>query len=100
MDNSNHLEQTQVFFNCDVTYNGLLNWYESMIEMYGWILLVSKTNQKSSKISEYLKSIKKLYQKLGCYKNQTMNVDKKRDIQVMRRNLSILFGDFLLKKNS
>lgn len=91
----NHLEPTQLFFNCDVTYNGLLNWYESMIEMYGWILLVSKTKPKSSKITEYLKSIKKLYHKLECYKNQTLNVDKKKDIQVMRRNLSILFGDLL-----
>lgn len=87
----------QLTENCDTTYNGLLQWYEAMIEKYGWILLVSKKDRNSPKVEHYLSGIRKLYDKLGCYKNQTTNMNKKRDIHVMRNNLYILFGEFIQK---
>jgi hypothetical protein len=91
MENKNLVYNDQ----CDVTFQDLLGWYEAVFEKYGWILLMSKKNKDSTKIREYLNGVKKLYDKLCCYKHQTINIDKKRDIQVMKKNLYLIFGEFL-----
>lgn len=82
---------------CDVTYDGLQKWYESVFEKYGWILLMSKKYPDSLKIQSYLEGINRLYHRLCCYKNQTLDLNKKKDLSVMKKNLKIIFGEYIYK---
>ncbi len=84
--------------NCDATFQDLSEWYKTMIEKYGWVLLSSKKNPQSTKIVAYLHSLDKLYGKLRCYRKKTIDLNKKDDLYVMEKNIYLLFGDFI-KKN-
>ena len=95
MDNENLIEY-------DLTMHGIHKMYCSLFEKFGWMILLKHKGDKiKSKI--YLKCVKNLTKNIIRKEKSVSNKDKKKDCEIMEKNLEYLIKhaekDFKLKNN-
>lgn len=73
----------------DYTYPGLVQWYHSVFQNLGWMLL-AKDHGFNDKIVAYKKSIQRLKEGLEKKLKDVENNDKGQDLEIMLRNVMIL----------
>ena len=74
---------------CEVTYHGLIKWYDAEFEKLGWMIL-AKQRGYNDKITAYLHSLTRLQQALEHKMTHLKESDRKEDVQIMLYNLKIL----------
>lgn len=74
---------------CDVTYKGLHDWYKSVFEQLGWMVL-AKENGMTDKISVYINSIYRIH--MAIEQLIKTHPHKKVDLQIMKKNVKILLA--------
>ena len=76
---------------CDVTMEGLHNWYVEMFEHLGWMVL-AKSRQMMDKIQTYKNSLQRLHMAIEQKMKKVHNSDSKDDLSVMLKNVNILMA--------
>ena len=71
------------------TTRNLHEWYQHKFEHLGWMIL-AKENGHFSKIKEYKKGIIHLKHELGVKISQIVDLDKKRDLEILQNNVQLL----------
>ena len=74
------------------TYAGLKEWYKSMFEKLGWIILAKSKGYMEDKVDSYKKGLYRLQDKLECKMNEIQDPDKKTDLSIMNKNVSVLIA--------
>ena len=74
---------------CEVTFHGLIQWYDMEFEKLGWMVL-AKQRGHTDKIVSYLHSLERLKQALEHKLTHLKEVDRKNDVEIMLYNLDIL----------
>ncbi len=72
------------------TMLGLDQWYVSMFEKLGWMVLAKSKGNMNDKIISYKKSLFRLEEKIKCKINTTYDVDKQIDLRIMLKNVQVL----------
>jgi len=75
----------------DTTYRGLNKWYSAMFEKLGWIVLANENGMKY-KVESYKKSLEKLKCSINKKIISMNDLDKKKDLVIMSKNLQILIN--------
>ncbi len=83
------IKKIKITHNTDYTYPGLVQWYHSMFQNLGWMIL-AKDHGFNDKIAEYKKSIQRLKEGLEKKLKEVENNDKRQDLEIMLRNVGIL----------
>jgi hypothetical protein len=81
------------------TFHGLEEWSCHMFEKLGWMTLAARDGHKES-IQCYLSSLKYLCEKIGEKKKETVDIDRRKDLDEMMANVKYLMAcsKKLLKK--
>lgn len=74
---------------CEHTCHGLHEWYVSMFEKLGWMLL-AKRNGWNDKVATYKNSIHRLEEAVVHKHKHTKDMDRKRDLEIMLKNIHVL----------
>lgn len=74
---------------CEATFKGLQQWYKSVFEQLGWMIL-AKDKGMTDKISVYINSIYRIHMAIEQKIKKTNDLDKKEDLQIMLDNVKIL----------
>ena len=69
---------------------GLQQWYVSMFEKLGWMVLAKSKGHMNDKIISYKLSLNRLEEKIICKINTTFDADKQTDLKLMLRDVRIL----------
>ena len=77
---------------CDdaATSHGLKQWYDSMFERFGWIILAHSKGYMKDKVYSYKQALMRLQDKLECKIEDIQDPDKKKDLEIMHKNLQVL----------
>ena len=77
---------------CDdqATSHGLKQWYQSMFEKFGWIILAQSKGYMKDKIHSYKEGLLRLQDKLECKIDDIQDPDRKKDLEIMHKNLQVL----------
>jgi hypothetical protein len=77
--------------NCrmEITYTGIHEWYKSLFEKLGWMVL-SKEHNIDDKVELYKDSLYRLKDCMIKKHKQIKDVDKKEDLRIMLNNLEVL----------
>lgn len=73
----------------DTTFFGLNQWNKQIFENLGWMILAHKHNHNDS-TDAYIVNIRNLGKAIDEKIQQTENKDKKKDLNIMKKNLDIL----------
>ena len=78
--------------NCEdgATMYGLQQWYVSMFEKLGWMVLAKSKGHMNDKNISYKLSLNRLEEKIICKINTTFDADKQTDLKLMLRDVRIL----------
>jgi hypothetical protein len=79
---------------CDdpATENGLKQWYQAMFEKFGWIILAQSKGYMKDKVQSYKEGLFRLQDKLECKIEDMQDPDKKKDLEIMHKNLQVLIA--------
>ena len=72
------------------TMSDLDQWYVSMFEKLGWMILAKSKGHMNDKIISYKKTLLRLEEKIKCKINTTYDVDKQIDLRIMLKNVQVL----------
>jgi hypothetical protein len=73
--------------NC--TFHGLHDWSSRMFEKLGWMLL-AKRNYNKDAIKCYLKGLKHLQTEINLKRKETIDQDRRKDLEELNENVSYL----------
>jgi len=74
-------------YNC--TFHGIHEWSSHMFEKLGWMLL-AKRNKNRSSIRCFIKDLRHLLHEIDAKCLETMDPDRKKDLQELHSNVSYL----------
>ena len=74
---------------CESTFKGLQQWYKSVFEQLGWMIL-AKDKGMTDKISVYVNSIYRIHMAIEQKIKKTNDSDRKEDLMIMLHNVKIL----------
>lgn len=73
----------------EVTFIGLMKWYEKVFEKYGWMILAQKGN-RNDKLSLYQTEVAHLKEAIVDKINKVEENDRKNDLKIMLANVGVL----------
>ena len=71
------------------TAHGLHEWYVSMFEKLGWMILANR-NGWNDKVTTYKNSVHRLEEAIIFKHNHTKDADRKMDLKIMLENVKVL----------
>jgi hypothetical protein len=74
----------------NATMLGLNEWYVSMYEKLGWMVLAKQRGNMEDKILVYMNSLRRLMHKIECKIHSVHDHDNKEDLKIMWENVKIL----------
>jgi hypothetical protein len=74
----------------NATMLGLNEWYVSMYENLGWMVLAKQRGNMEDKILVYMNSLRRLMHKIECKIHSVHDHDNKEDLKIMWENVKIL----------
>ena len=73
------------------TYVGLHAWFKSEYEKLGWMVL-AKSKGMHEKVRAYVHSVQRLHDHLECKIQDTMDLDRIHDLQIMLADVNVLLA--------
>jgi hypothetical protein len=73
----------------EYTYHGLHEWYVTMFEKLGWMLL-AKRNGWNDKVMTYINSVQRLEEAILFKHKHVKEADSKMDLKIMLDNVKVL----------
>ena len=74
------------------TSYGLKLWYQAMFEKFGWIILAQSKGYMKDKVNAYKEGLLRLQDKLECKIDDVQDPDRKKDLEIMHKNLQVLIA--------
>ncbi len=71
------------------TLQGIVQWYKSVFERFGWMVLAKEHGMKD-KVSCYLKDVRRLHRSLDQKRMSVVDEDTRRDLTLMKSNVELL----------
>lgn len=75
----------------DVTMFGIHKWYKAMFEKLGW-MIIAHSHKDNEKIQFYLSSLLKLYKVIQKKSKTYHDEDRRKDAEIMMKNLAVLIS--------
>jgi hypothetical protein len=72
-----------------VSYHGLHEWYKSMFEKLGWMVLAERDGREH-KIMQYKEGVQHLREAIAEKIGETVDIDKKNDLKILHYNVLCL----------
>ena len=76
---------------CITTYKGLQQWYKSVFEQLGWMILAKDRGMKD-KVSVYVNSLYRIHMAIQQKIETTVDPDRKQDLLIMETNIKVLLA--------
>jgi len=76
---------------CTTTYKGLQQWYKSVFEQLGWMILAKDRGMKD-KVSVYVNSLYRIHMAIQQKIETTVDPDRKQDLVIMETNIKVLLA--------
>jgi len=76
---------------CDATFDGIHGWYKAMFEKLGWMIL-AKSKGICEKTAHYKHSIERLRTTIIQKKENTHDIDKINDLDILLIDVDILLS--------
>jgi len=76
---------------CETTYKGLQQWYKSVFEKLGWMIL-AKDRGMTDKITAYVNSLYRIHTAIQQKIQTTSDKDRLQDLSLMEKNIKVLLS--------
>jgi hypothetical protein len=86
-DNKLHYDVADLEYK--VSFHGLHEWYKSMFEKLGWMVLAERDGREH-KIMQYKEGVQHLREAIAEKIEETTDLDKKNDLKILHYNVEFL----------
>jgi predicted ATP-binding protein involved in virulence len=76
---------------CKATYKGIVQWYKSVFEQLGWMIL-AKEQGMTDKVTTYVNSIYRIHIAIHQKIKSTVDKDRIQDLEIMGDNIKVLLA--------
>jgi hypothetical protein len=76
---------------CKTTYKGIVQWYKSVFEQLGWMIL-AKHHGMTDKVTTYVNSIYRIHIAIHQKIKSTFDKDRIQDLEIMGDNIKVLLA--------